>query len=85
MRGFNARVFTRLGGRTRPFDRASAARTTAILLLMAPEARADNLQVLEEPPAWVLSLAPLEANVASLALVVLIALTLLAAAPLLCT
>jgi signal transduction histidine kinase len=80
VRGFNARVFTRLSGGTRPFARASAARTTAILLLMTAEARADNPQVLEEPPAWVLSLAPLEANAASLALVALIALTLVAAA-----
>ncbi|HME85858.1 MAG TPA: ATP-binding protein [Roseiarcus sp.] len=81
MRGFSARVFTRLGGRTRPFDRASAARAAAIVLLIAPEARADNgLQVLEEPPASVLSLASLEANVAGLALIVLIALTLLVAA-----
>ena len=81
MRGFSARVFTRFGGRTRPFDRASAARATAIVLLTAPEARAENgLQVLEEPPASVLSLAPLEANVAGLALIALITLTLLAAA-----
>jgi signal transduction histidine kinase len=80
VRGFSARVFTRFGGRTRPFDRAHAARAMAIVLLMAPEARADNLQVLEEPPASVLSLAPLGANVAGLAVIVLIAMTLLAAA-----
>ena len=78
MRGFSARVFTPFGGRTRPFDRTYAVRATAIALLMAPEARAENLQVLEEPPAGALSLAPLEAT--GLALIMLIALTLLAAA-----
>ena len=81
MRGFSARVFTRFGGRTRPFHRASAAQATAIVLLTASGAGAENgLQVLEEPPASVLSLAPLEANVAGLALIALIALTLVAAA-----
>jgi signal transduction histidine kinase len=81
VRGFSARVFTRFGGRTRPFHRASAAQATAIVLLTASGAGAENgLQVLEEPPASLLSLAPLEANVAGLALIALIALTLVAAA-----
>ena len=81
VRGFSARVFTRFGGRTPPFHRASAVQATAIVLLTASGACAENgLQVLEEPPASVLSLAPLEANVAGLALIALIALTLIAAA-----
>jgi signal transduction histidine kinase len=81
VRGFSARVFTRFGGRTRPFDRASAVQATAIVLLTAPGARAENgLQVPDDPPASVLSLAPLEANAAGLALIALITLTLLAAA-----
>ncbi len=81
MRGFSARVFTRSAGRARPFGRATAVRATAIILLTAPAARAESgLEILEEPPAFLLRLAPVEANGAGLALIALMMLTLLAGA-----
>ena len=75
MRGFSARVFTRFAGRARPFGRATAVRATAIILLTAPAARAESgLEILEEPPAFLLRLAPVEANGAGLALIALMTL-----------
>lgn len=67
-------MFVRFGGRTRGFGRAATARAAAVLLLVAPAARAAPM---DEPPAS--ALAPLEANAAGLALAVLILLLLLAA------